>query len=440
MAEASSAATAGPHSTSPEAVEAPEHVGTFASLRVRNFRLLLIGTTLSNAGQWIQQITLNWLIFDMTGSGVMLGTINLVRSIATVGLAPISGVIIDRFPRRKLMILINLWLLCASATLGLVLLTGHREVWYLFVFTFFGGIAQVLDMPLRQTVVFILVPRNLVPNAVALVQTGWGVMRSLGPAVGGFFILWFGPGGNFLLQATAYALIAFNTLRIQFPPHEPSGRSMRHFSANLREGIAYVASEPVTRTFLLLGWIMPLLIIPNFSALPPIYAKNVFHGGPQVLGLLLSSVGIGGIVGGLVAASISRVERRGILQIAAMTMLCVSLITFAHMETLPMAAFFLGCAGFCEMIFLTGNQTLLQLSIPDELRGRVTAITTLSSGLMPVGAVVAGAGSDFFGPRNVTIVLCSIAASLAVATLLFVPTVRNYRLSSAIAREAVVSR
>ena len=166
-------------------------VGTFDSLRDRNFRLLLLGTTMSNAAQWIQQVTLGWLVFDLTGSGAMLGTINLVRSFATVGLAPISGVALDRFPRRTLMIAINAWLLIASLTMGLVLLSGYNEVWPLFLcrrrtpscdFTFAGGIGQAFDQPLRQTVVFILVPRPLAPNAVALMQTGWGLMRSLGPA------------------------------------------------------------------------------------------------------------------------------------------------------------------------------------------------------------------------------------------------------------------
>jgi MFS family permease len=184
-----------------------------------------------------------------------------------------------------------------------------------------------------------------------------------------------------------------------------------------------------------MGWILPLLIIPNFSALPPIYAKSVFGGGPQVLGLLLSSVGLGGIAGGLVAASISRVDRRGIVQVGAMLLLSASLIGFALSPELWMASPFLVLAGFFEMIFLTGNQTLLQLSIPDELRGRVTSITTLSAGLMPIGSLVAGFGSDLVGPREVTIIFCSLAATTALLVFLLVPLVRNYRLSAAIANQ-----
>jgi MFS family permease len=411
--------------------------GTFESLKIRNFRLLLIGTTLSNAGQWIQQVTLGWLVYDMTGSGTMLGTINLVRSFATVGLAPVTGVLIDRFARRTLMILINTWLLAISVALGLVLLMGHRELWYLFLFTFCGGVAQTLDMPLRQTVVFTLVPRALAPNALALVQTGWGLMRSLGPAVGGFLILWFGPGGNFLVQGIAYGLVALNILRIQFPPQQTFAVSRGPFLQNLKEGLRYVAHERVTRTFLVMGWILPLFIIPNFSALAPIYAKDAFEGGPEVLGLLTGSVGVGGILGGLVAASLGSVDRRGLVQVGAMLLLCASLVGFAFSPHLAPAMLFFGLAGFFELIFITGNQALLQLSIPDELRGRITSITSLSAGLMPLGALFAGVSADLIGPRSTTIILCGAAAAIAVSILAFVPLVRNYRLSRAIRTRAV---
>jgi MFS family permease len=410
-------------------------MGTFDSLRVRNFRLLLIGTTLANAAQWIQQVTLGWLVFDITGSGTALGGINLVRSIATVGLAPVSGLAIDRFPRRNLMLAINAWLLLASLALGLILISGEQAVWYLFVFTFLGGIAQAFDMPLRQTVVFVLVPRELASNAVALIQTGWGLMRSIGPAAGGLLIALFGPGGNFLVMAAAYGLIAVNTLYLQFPPQAPSGPRRAPLLQNMREGLRFVAHQPATRTFLLMGWVLPLLIVPIYIALPPIYAKSEFDGGPEVLGLLMSSVGVGGIFGGLVAASLGRVDRRGIVQLAALFLTGLSLIGFGFSTDLWLATLLFGISGFFEMIFLTSNQTLLQLSIPDGLRGRVTSITTLSAGLSPLGGMIAGAGADVVGPRAMTLVLSALATAVPVLVFFFVPLVREYRISRAIRAE-----
>lgn len=422
---------AAPQPVPDDAEPMDEGRGTFASLRVRNFRLLLGGTTLSNAGQWIQQVTLGWLVYDLTGSGAMLGTINLVRSAATLGLAPAAGVAIDRFPRRTLMLAVNAWLFAISLALGIALLAGQRGLAYLFAFTFLGGVAQAIDIPLRQTVVFALLPRALAPNAVALIQTGWAVMRSLGPAIGGFLILWFGPGGNFLVQAGAYALIALTTVRIAFPPG-PSRGAQSRMGRNLREGLRYVAREPGTRAFVLMGWVLPLFIIPNFSALPPIYAKDIFGGGPEVLGLLLSAVGVGGIGGGLVSASLGKLERRGLVQLAALALLSAALIAFALSSTLWVALPMLALAGFFELIYLTTNQTLLQLSIPEELRGRVTSIVSLNAGLSPLGGFVAGVGADLVGPRVVTVVLCSIAALIAAIALVGSSTIRDYRLSRAI--------
>ena len=404
--------------------------GTFASLRLRNFRLLLTGTTLSNAGQWIQQVTLSWLVYDLTASGAMLGVINLVRSVATLGLAPVAGVAIDRFPRRTLMLAVNAWLFVISLTLGLAILAGHTALAYLFIFTFLGGVAQAVDLPLRQTAVFTLVPRALAPNAVALIQTGWAVMRSLGPGLGGFLILWFGPGGNSLVQAGAYALIALTTIRIAFPPSAPRGPKTPVLR-NLREGLGYVARTPGTRAFVLMGWVLPLFIIPNFSALPPIYAKDIFGGGPETLGLLLSAVGVGGIVGGIVTASLGRLERRGLVQLAALALTAASLIAFAYSATLWFALPMLALSGFFEMLYLTTNQTLLQLSIPEELRGRVTSIVSLNAGLSPLGGFFAGLGADLVGPRAITLVLCSTAALIALAAFVFSPTIRDYRLSRA---------
>ena len=406
--------------------------GALAALRRADFRWLLAGTTLSNGAQWIQQVTLSWLVYDQTGSGALLGTLNLVRSLATLGLAPIAGVAIDRLPRRTLMFAVNAWLLGISLILGLALLAGYTALWPLFIFTFLGGVAQAIDLPLRQTVVFVLVPRSLAPSAVALVQTGWAVMRSLGPALGGLLILWTGPGGNFLVQASAYALITLTIMRIRFPA-EQSDRAGQAVGGAFREGLHYVLTERTTRAFVLMGWVLPLCIIPNFLALPPIYAKDVFGGGPQVLGALLSAVGIGGIAGGVLVAWLGHVERRGVLQLGALLLLGLALIGFAVSPKLWMALPMLALAGFFEMIYLTTNQTLLQLSIPDALRGRVTGIVSLNAALTPVGALIAGVGADVVGAPAMTLILSSIAALIAVVVYVASPTIRNYRLSQALA-------
>jgi MFS family permease len=405
--------------------------GTFAVLREPNFAWFLSGTTLSNAAQWIQNVTLSWLVYDLTSSGAMLGTLNLVRSIATVGLAPIAGVAIDRFPRRGLLYATSTWLFAISFAFGLVLLGNPTIVWPLFLFSFLSGIGQALSLPLRQTVVFSVAPRSLMPSAVALVQTGWAIMRSIGPAIGGFLILWVGPAGNFFVQAGAYTLVTLTIIKLQLPYGQRDVLKSKP-RGSFREGWAYILSSPTTRAFLLMGWVLPLFSIPNFSALPPIYAKDIFSGGPDTLGLLLSAIGIGGIAGGFVTASLGKLERRGVLQLGSLLLLSLTLIAFAFSTELWMALVFIVLAGFFELIFITTNTTLLQLSIPDSLRGRVMGIVSLRSGLMPVGAFIAGIGADLVGPRTMTIVFSLIIAAIAVIVFFASPTIRDYRLSQAL--------
>jgi MFS family permease len=189
-----------------------------------------------------------------------------------------------------------------------------------------------------------------------------------------------------------------------------------------------------------MGAVLPLLIIPIFSILPAIYTADVFHGGAEILGFLMSSTGVGGIVGGFATASLGHIERRGFVQLGSLFMVGIALMAFAFCTSLLSALPIMASAGFFEMIFLTTNQTLLQLSIPDNIRGRVTSIVNLNFGLMPLGGLIAGIGSDFFGgPKIITIIMSGIAAGIAVIVFVFSSTVRNYRISVAIKQSEAIS-
>ncbi|UCD08614.1 MAG: MFS transporter [Dehalococcoidales bacterium] len=411
-----------------------QKIGTFASLRIHNYRMLFTGTTLSNAAQWIQQVTLNWLIYDISGSGTLLGTVNLVRSIAAIAMIPAAGILIDRLKRRRLMMFNNNWQLVITAGFGILLLMDLNQMVYVFIFAILGGVIGTTDNTLRQVLVFDLLPRYLTPNGMALIQTGWSLMRSLGPGLGGFLLLWVGAGGNFMIQAGAYALIIFTIMKIHFPKRTITSTVKSSPLENIKEGLRYIRNERVTRTIMMLGFVLPLLIIPIFTVLPPIYAVEVFgDDSGRILGFLMASVGLGGIVGGFVTASLGRMERRGLLQLGSLFLLSLSLVGFALTDILAVSLLFLVLSGFFEIIFLTTNQTLLQLSIPDDLRGRVTSVVNLNMALQPLGGLIAGAGSDLLGgPKMITIGMAGLAAFVVVIVLFISPTIRNYRLSQAI--------
>ena len=413
------------------------NTGTFIALRIRNFRFLLTGQIVSQAGNWIQQITVNWLVYNLTGSGTMLGTLSTIRAITSLGMIPAAGVLTDRVNRKKLMMTTNAWLFIITLSFGLMLVfshSQHSQVFYLFIFAFLVSLTYTIDSTLKQVVIFDLVPRGVTPNAIALFLTGSAMMRSFGPAIGGLLLIRFGPGGNFLVQAGTYVLIAFTIMQLRFPVQK---YYTKHDSPlqNIREGIRYVVKEHVTRTFVMMGFILPIFTIPIFTVLPPIYAVKIF-GDPtgKVLTILMVSTGVGSVFGGVAAASLSRFERRGLVQLASLFLLAVSLIGFAFCTKVWTASLLLATAGFFESIFMTSNQTLLQLSIPDNLRGRVTSVVNLSAALAPVGGLIAGVGSDLLGgPKIITIVLASTAAGIAVIVFFVSSTIRNYRLSQGIA-------
>jgi MFS family permease len=415
-------------------MDSNKKIGTFASLRIHNFRMLFAGTTLSNAAQWIQQIALSWLIYDITGSGTILGTVNLIRSIASLSMIPVAGILIDTIKRRNLMMINNTWLLVVTAGFGLLLLLGFDQMIYVFLFAILGGVVGTIDNTLRQVIMFDLLPRYLTPNGMALIQTGWSLMRSFGPTLGSFILLWLGAGGNFMVQAGAYVLIIFTILKIRFPEKITTTTEKSSPLKNIKDGMRYIKNERVTRTIMMMGFVLPLLIIPTFTVLPPIYAVEIFGDeSGKVLGFLMASVGLGGIFGGFVTASLGHMERRGLLQLGSLFFLSLSLVGFALSKVLIVSLLFLVLAGFFEIIFLTTNQTLLQLSIPDDLRGRVTSVVNLNMVLQPLGGLIAGAGSDLLGgPKMITIVMAGLAALVVVIILFISPTIRNYRLSQAI--------
>ena len=425
------------HSTSAAPVESITKpplrgmLNTFEALRYRNFRLMWIGSFFSSAGQWIQQVTIGWVVYDITGSRALLGAINGVRSVPMLFLSPISGVAADRLNRKGLMIATQVFLTVMSFLLAIDIVLGKLEIWHLFVFTFLSGAAWAFNMPVRQSVVFDLVPRHVFPNAFALNSVAFNFTRILGPTAAGFLILWLGPQGNFFVQGIAYLLITISLMMVVLPKNlARDGKKKENVMKSLTEGFHYVAKGPVIRTLMFMG-LFPVFFVFPYMALLPVFAKDVFHGGPRAYGLLLSVSGVGGVLGGLFTASLGKFEKRGILQLVSMFLFGAGVVLFSFMNNLWAGAIVLIITGFSQMVFMTINQTLLQTNIPDELRGRVTSIYMLNQGLVPLGTVVAAIGADVIGDQQIVFIMGITCAVLAILIAICAPQVRNMRLVGA---------
>jgi MFS family permease len=396
---------------------------TFASLRFRDFRFLWIGTIFMSAGQWIQQVTLGWLLYDLTGSAVLLGALNGLRALPFLIAGPVGGVAADRMDRKKLLMGIQLVLMSTAFFMGILVGSGHLEAWHLFVFSAVTATAWSINQPVRQTLVPGVVPRSHLTNAVALNSLGFNLTKVAGPALGGVLIASFGAGGNFFVQAAAYGcvLLSISNIRTSFAPAPDAGHDS--VLANLREGLHYVWSRPIVRTLMIVGLIPSLLA--TYLTMMPVFQKDVLKLGPEALGFMLAAPGVGAVLSALFLASISRYRRKGLLLLISLTLLGCFLIAFSQATSLPMSLLMLVGVGGSHIFYAAMTNTILQIVVPDELRGRVMSIYMLDHGLSPLGALVAGTSTHFFGAPITMAVMGTGIVVLAGAVGLWMPQMRR---------------
>jgi MFS family permease len=406
---------------------------TLAPLKHRDFRRLWTGTFFATAGQWIQQATLGWVVYDVTGSASVLGAVLGTRAIPMLLLAPVSGVVADRMDRRYALAASQLLMVVVSIALSALLAFERVETWHLFAFSIFSGVSAVFDRTLRSTLIFHSVPRSDAANAVALNSIAFSVSRAVGPSVAGFLIGAMGAAWNFGIQALLLMGVVMAALSVQAGRLPAANRRQTSAWEEMKEGFRFVASDPVARMMVVLGLVPPLLLIPSFSALMPVFAADVFKAGPEGLGLMLSAVGVGGILGGLVAAWTSRYDQTGLVQMLALAVFAFSLVAFAVSPSVAVAVVFLAIAGIAEMVHHTVHVTTLQMCAPEHLRGRIASLLPIFPAFISIGALLAGVIADLLGPEMVVFLLSGLAIAVIVASWSKSSAVRELRMSRLIA-------
>jgi MFS transporter, DHA1 family, staphyloferrin A biosynthesis exporter len=400
---------------------------TFAALRYRDFALLWTSLTITASGQWLQQITLSWLVFDMTGSALHLGTINGLRMLPFLFTSLYAGVLADRLDRRRLMMGTQLYLVVITLVMAVVLLSGRAAIWHLYVFTFVSGLGWSFTMPVRSALVPALVPRAELMNAIALTSATFNVARVIGPAIGGVLLATVGGGGNFLVQAGMYAVVVGLVAAMRVPAlpsvQRVHGEQVSMW-ASLLEGLRYIRGNRLVVTLLLLSLVSMLVGMP-YQSLLPMFAKEVHHIGSGGLGLLMACSGVGAIAGTLAIAGAGDFPHKGRVQLLALGGTGVALVLFSQTTWLPLALLFLMVVGGAQMVGMTLNQTLIQASITDEMRGRVSSVHMLDAGLMPLGSLAAGVLAELLGAPATVTVMGAMLAGLAILALLRLPIMRD---------------
>lgn len=399
---------------------------TFSSLRHLDYRYLWTGTMLMSAGQWIQQITLGWLLYDLTGSSVLLGALNGLRALPFLVSSPIAGVAADRMDRRKILINTQFVLLVTALGMGTLVASGLLQVWHLFLFTLITGAAWAFNEPVRQTLVPNLVPKEDLMNAVALHSAGFNLTKVIGPALGGLLIALFGAAGNFFVQGLAYAGVLV-TLYVMHVPPTPVQARQSSVVANLKEGFAYVWSTPIVLALMVADMVPRIFAVP-YQALMPVFQKDVLGVGPEGLGMLMAAPGVGAVLSTLLLASIAHsFRRKGLLVLGGLISLGVFLILFSRTTSFPLALVILVAVGGCQIMFMATVNAMVQMTVPDALRGRVMSLYMLDRGLMPAGSLMAGVTAHFIGAPATVSLMGLIVIVLAVLVAWRVPLIRRLK-------------
>jgi MFS family permease len=397
---------------------------TFAALQSRNYRLFYLGQVVSLCGTWMQSVAQPWLVYQLTDSalwlGLVSGTASLFMSLSSLW----GGVVADRVRKRKLLLLTQ----AASMTLALILaaLTYSQrvQVWHIAILAASLGVVNGFDLPTRQAFVLEIVPREDLVNAIALNSTMFNIARMAGPALAGVLVVRVGLAGIFLLNGVSYLAVMASLLAIREAPLQQAESQVpvwRHLS----EGWQYVSRTPQVRGLLILLAIISLFGW-SYAVLMPVFAHEVLHVGARGLGFLMSAIGVGALGGALLLASLGHGRLRARYLYGGLGLFLASLWLFAISQHFLLSLLALTLAGGAMITYMNTSNALLQLTVPEEMQGRVMGFRTLVfAGLTPLGSAVLGGLAEVLGaPQAVRSValLCGLAAGIAYA---FFPAMRR---------------
>ena len=390
---------------------------TFASLRHRDYRLYFAGSAVSFVGTWMQQIAAYWLVLDLTGSPVAVGGLALVQTLPVTVLALVGGSIADRVDVRRMVIACDAALTLVAVTLAALALSGAIDVWHLYALGLVQGVNVALGAPARHTLVFRIVGRDDLPNAVAL-SAGLGTTaRIVGPAIGGLVVAAAGPGVAFAANAATYLASIAAIAAMHVPPRPAVGPAARVL-ADIGETVRFAFSERrVAVTFVTLLVVSTFAF--NFDVLLPLLARRTLDEGAEVFGLLAAVFGAGALCGALILATVGRA--RLLLVLGGAAGFGAFQLVLAPQASLPVVGALLFVIGVFYILWGSSSLATLQLAAPEHLRGRAASLYFFGfMGGAPLGGVIAGTLTSLGGTRLAfasagTIAIC--AAALGAASL-----------------------
>lgn len=372
------------------------------ALRHRNFQLFFSGQLISLIGTWMQSVAQSWLVYRLTGSALLLGSVGFASQIPVFLFAPLGGIAADRFNRRYIVIATQIASMLLAFVLAALTLSHKVQVWHVFVLAALLGVVNAFDIPGRQSFLVDMVGKEDLMNAIALNSSMFNGARVIGPAIAGILVAKIGEGWCFFGNAVSYiaVIIGLLLMRVVSPKRESMASPLEH----MMEGFRFVNRTTPIRALLLLLGVVSLVGMP-YVVLMPIFADQILHGGARGLGILMGATGVGALLGALTLAFRDGVKGLGRWVAWCCAGFGTSLVIFALSRNFWVSVFLLLPVGYFMMLQMSSSNTLIQVMVPDALRGRVMAVYSMMfMGMAPIGALLGGALADHLGaPTTVAI-------------------------------------
>lgn len=390
---------------------------TLRAFRHRNFRLFIGGQVVSLTGTWMQSVAQSWLVYTLTGSSFLLGSVGFAGQIPIFLLAFVGGAVADRYRRHRVVVIAQVALMLLAFVLSGLTLLGIVKVWHVFVLAALAGTVNAFEIPARQSFFVELVGKEDLMNAIALNSSMFNSARILGPTVAGILVASIGEGWCFFSNGMSYLAVIIGLLMMRLPSYRQPVHSGTAIS-QIVEGFHYVRRTKAIRALLLMLGLSSAMGMP-YTVLMPIFADRILHGGAQGLGILMGASGIGALIGALILAGRPSVRGLGQWTGYSCAGFGISLILFASSRFFWLSTFFIMPVGLFMMLQLGCVNTLIQDVVPDRLRGRVMAFHSMMFiGMAPFGSFFAGLIAERLG-APLTVSLGALGCVVVAVVFLF---------------------
>jgi MFS family permease len=368
---------------------------TLSSLAYRDFRIIWTGAFASTVGTWMQKIAQSWLVFDLTKSSFFLGLDDFLGQLPILLLTILGGVIADRHDRLRLMLGSQYVQMTTAFTLAALVWTGAVRVEYILILSAVTGFAQAFGGPAYQALIPTLVPKAHLPNAIALNSIQFNLSRILGSLLAGVTLAAFGAAMCFVLNGFSFLFVVAAIMSLSLTHVPPAER--KTILSDMRGGFSYLKREPALIALTIVAFLTTFLGLPLLTFLP-VVAQNVFHGEIGLYSTMMAFSGAGSVIGALIVAWLGRSQRMGLILLLVQVMLGVLIAGFSMSRVLWVSELILLLAGISAMIVTAMATSLVQLVVPDHLRGRVVSIYMVAlRGGMPLGSLASGYAASLVG-------------------------------------------